>query len=119
MVLAVAGYLLRPGTPADPVYRQIDATGIRSLIDERTPLARDRCVLRWSAGPEGTTYRLRISRDDLTLVTVADRLERAEYLVPAAILAPLPPGARLLWQVDAVMPDGSRASSATFFATLP
>ena len=51
------------------------------------------------------------------LATARDQ-PKAEYRVPAAALAGLPPGARLLWQVDAVYPDGSRRTSPTFTATV-
>jgi len=117
-VLAIAGiYLLQPSSPPDDsVYRQVETTVIRSLIDEATPLPRERCILRWSPGPDGTTYRVRVSREDLTLVAVVDKLERTGYEVPASALFLLPSGARLLWQVEALTPAGVRTMSQTFIA---
>ena len=38
--------------------------------------------------------------------------------IPASALASLPPGTKLLWQVDAVRPDGSHQTSPTFTTPL-
>jgi hypothetical protein len=72
-------------------------------------------VLRWSPVPGAESYDVRISTEDLRrLVLTAQSLKTASYAIPESALAGLPPGSKLLWQVDAVFPDGSRRSSATF-----
>jgi hypothetical protein len=71
-------------------------------------------VLRWTPGPEGTTYNLQVATERLEKISEARGLTAAEYLVPEAALRMVPAGARVLWRVETVLPDGSRAGSRTF-----
>jgi hypothetical protein len=91
---------------------------IRSLLPENEPLSRHQCTLRWSAGPPGTKYDVRVVTEDAVEVAVAVGLGVNEYRVAEAKLRGLEPGARLLWRVRAVFPDGRSASSPTFISTL-
>ncbi len=100
--------------PRPSAYREADAVVVRSRIPEGRPLPRSQCTLRWSPGPAGSHYALRVATEDLTLVAVARGLEVTEYRVPETALAALPAGAKLLWQVEAQSPDGTRLSSMTF-----
>jgi hypothetical protein len=45
-------------------------------------------------------------------------LTAGEYLVPRGKLAPIPAGGKIVWQVEAVLPDGETVKSQTFLATL-
>ena len=109
--VVLATTLARP--PLSP-YREVGAVVVRSRIPEGRPLSRSQCVLRWSPGPAGSHYDLRVATEDLTILAVVRGLEATEYRIPASALAPLPAGAKLLWQVEALSPDGTRLSSMTF-----
>jgi hypothetical protein len=114
VLAAGAAIALRQRSEPAPEFREGMRGGIRSLVPETQSLPRTRCVLRWSPGPDGTTYNLTVATAGLEKVAEARGLTAASYEVPPRALASLPPGARLLWQVEAVAPDGSRATSATF-----
>jgi hypothetical protein len=99
-------------------FREGTRSDIRSLVPESVALARDRCVLRWSPGPEGTTYNVQVATERLEKISEARGSKSATYQVPAQALGSLPSGAKLLWRVEAVAPDGTRATSATFVSRL-
>lgn len=102
---------------ASPGYRSgNDSTAPVSQVAERLP--RDRFLLKWSDGPSGSTYAVRLSTENLALLFTQQDLVRPELLVPAAALERTQPGERLLWQVEARLPDGRRISSETFIVTL-
>jgi len=117
-----AGLLLAIGlyrtafNPAPPTYREAGSEAIHSLVPENQALPRQGAVLRWSPVPGAESYDVRISTEDLRLVLTAQSLKTASYAIPESALAALPPRSKLLWQVDAVFPDGSRRSSETFRA---
>jgi hypothetical protein len=114
--LLIAVGLYRTGVldPGQPTYREAGSEAIRSLLAEGQALPRQGAVLRWSPVPGAESYDVRISTEDLRLVLIAQSLKAASYPIPESALAGLPAGSKLLWQVDAVFPDGSRRSSATF-----
>lgn len=114
LVLVVVGVSVREGTEQQHQMRGGDTGTLTSLVPEAAPLKRDDCVLRWSGGPEGTRWSVRVSTEDLSLVHRADSLEQREYRVPAQVLAPVKPGTKLLWQVEARLPDGQVLRGATF-----
>lgn len=114
LALVVVGVSLRQQTDGPPVMRGADTAAIVSGVPEGAPLPREHCVLRWSGGPEGTRYSLQLSSEDLSVVHRQDSLTRNEYTVPAEVLAGLPPGTKLLWQVEARLPDGQVRRGATF-----
>ena len=75
-------------------------------------------VLRWSAGPEGARYDVRVTDTALRAIAGAAALSEPEYQVPLESLADLADGDRILWQVETVLPDGSRSTSETFSARI-
>nr|WP_255207688.1 hypothetical protein [Myxococcus sp. AM009] len=113
LVLVVVGVSL-PENPDAPSLRGRDAAGLVSCLPEDAPLRRQDCVLRWSGGTEDTRWSVRLSTEDLRLVHRADSLEQSEYRVPESVLAPLKAGTKLLWQVEARLPDGQVLRSTTF-----
>ena len=90
------------------------AGAITSEVPEATALPRDRFVLRWSGVPEATHWSVQVSSEDLKLFHRAERLAQREYTVPASVLAELPAGTRVLWQVEARLPDGGIRRGSTF-----
>ncbi|RKH54157.1 hypothetical protein [Corallococcus aberystwythensis] len=87
---------------------------IASGVPEATALPREQFVLRWSGVPQAVSWSVQVSSEDLKLFHRAERLEAREYTVPADVLGALPAGARILWQVEARLPDGSLQRSSTF-----
>ncbi|MCP3064229.1 hypothetical protein LXT21_36195 [Myxococcus sp. K38C18041901] len=113
LVLVVVAVKLPEDSDA-PNLRGQDTAGLVSRVPEDAALRRNDCVLRWSGGAEGTRWSVRLSTEDLRWVHRADSLEKSEYRVPEAVLAPLEAGTKLLWQVEARLPDGQVLRSATF-----
>jgi hypothetical protein len=107
----------QPG-PQEPAYREAQHAGIRSLLPEGQALPRQAAVLRWSPLAGAVSYDVQVSTQDLQTVAAAKGQTAAEYRIPASALAALPPGAKLLWQVDAVRPDGTHETSPTFTTPL-
>lgn len=101
-----------------PVYRAGESDWLKPDLPSGQALPRDRCLLRWSAGPQGTTYQVRVTTETLDLLARGRRLERAEFLVPASALEGLPPGASILWQVTARLGDGRTVDSETFVSRI-
>ena len=118
LLVAVGIYQTGSFGPQQPTYREAESEGIRSLLPEDQALPRQGAVLRWSPVPGAESYEVRVSTEDLRPVRTAQGLKTASYSIPESALASLPPGTKLLWQVDAVFPDGSRRSSATFSAAV-
>lgn len=98
----------------EPGYRDPRGGGMRALMAEDAPLPRAACVLRWSPVAEGARYDLRVATSTLAVVYRARGLAVTEHQVPAEALAGLPSGSRLIWQVEAVAPDGMRTASPAF-----
>ncbi|MBZ4336141.1 hypothetical protein [Corallococcus sp. AS-1-12] len=99
----------------DPARIRGGASGaITSQVPEATALPRERFVLRWSGVPQAVSWSVQVSSEDLKVFHRAERLESREYTVPPDVLAELPSGARVLWQVEARLPDGSVQRGSTF-----
>lgn len=90
---------------------------IHSLIPENQPLSRQHCLLRWS-GPEEATYNIEISTEQLEIIPTTRDLRTSAYLVPESSLAKHPAATKLIWRVEAVLPDGSSVHSMTFITML-
>jgi hypothetical protein len=102
-----------PEREAASAYRAQERDWIRPLAVEG-PLPRDRCLLRWTPGPAGTVYEVRVTTEDLEPVARGRGLDQAEYLVPPTALDRVPRGGKILWQVTAHLPDDSRVDSRSF-----
>jgi hypothetical protein len=111
---AAIGLYMRPDPPG---YRESEGPRIESLVPDDSVLPRTRFVLRWRP-LAGARYALRVTSEDLVRAHTAPGLEEAHHQVPEGFLADLPAGSRVLWQVDARLPDGSVVSSETFAVRL-
>jgi hypothetical protein len=116
-MIVVAVLTVPTRSPVDAL-RAPGGVAIASELPAGRPLARDRCVLRWSGGPPGTLYAVEAAREDLTVLLRAEAVEEPEYRIPENLLTSLPPGATLFWRVEAVLPDAKRIESPVFRATL-
>ena len=122
LVMAAALVMQFRGTGFGPVvsppeYRAPVEETVLSSLPEGTSLARDACTLRWT-GPEGATFNIRVATAEFEMLFRETGLTGTEFTVPASIIASAPPGAAILWQVEAVLPDGTTQSSKTFRVTL-
>lgn len=107
-VIAFAAAAMVVFKPAyEPVFR--DGAPQEAPLTEQT-LARDAFTLRWPAG--SGTYAVLVSDEAGRPIHRAVGLHAAELTVPPSALADLPAGARLLWQVEETLPDGSVKRSA-------
>jgi anti-sigma factor RsiW len=104
-------------TPA-PTYREGESAQVRSLLPAGQALPRQGAVLRWTPLAGAASYDVSVSTEDLRQLASAQGQTAAEYRLPEAALTGLPAGTKLLWQVEAVFPDGHRVTSATFTTPL-
>lgn len=95
-------------------FRALAESSMRSLTPEEIPLPRGETLLRWAIDGEFDSFTVRVATDDLETVSLARGLKSAEFKVPVQDLDRIPDGARLLWQVEALLPGGERVVSPTF-----
>jgi hypothetical protein len=118
-LLVAVGVYREAIVPAQaPTYREGEAAQVRSLLPAGQAVPRQGAVLRWTPLAGATSYDVSVSTEDLRQVASAQAQTAAEYRLPEAALAGLPGGAKLLWQVEAVFPDGHRVTSPTFTTLL-
>lgn len=101
----------RPTGP--PTMRDRAVYRIESLV-AADPLPGPPYRLRWSAGPEGTSYAVSVANERLEVLAEASGLDVAEYVVPEEVLESDPGLKRILWQIEASLPSGETVTSATF-----
>jgi len=109
--------------PLDPLpdsaYRDaFDGSEIESALPEDEPLRRADLALAWTGAPEGSLFAVQIADEDLNVLHMARSLTEPRYEVPEGALDTLPDGGRILWKVEAQLPDGRRVTSATFIHAL-
>jgi hypothetical protein len=116
LVLVVAAAILvqrwRPA--AVDTFRQSGPYVVESSVPSDATLPRDAFRLRWTPGPEGSRYQVRVTTEDLTVLTSASDLTAPELLVGRDLLSSVASGSRVLWQVDVTLPDGNTIQSQTF-----
>jgi hypothetical protein len=96
-----------------PVYRSLDQRRIDSALPPDVPLPRAKPVLRWTA-IAGARYHLRVLTSGLDVLEEVPDLGAPEHALSADTIRQLPPGAQLLWQVEAHMPGTASLLSPTF-----
>lgn len=104
--------------PSSPAFRGQEGDWIHPLVPEAETLPRASCLLRWTPGPTGTVYDVRVTTEDLVSIARSRGSDRAEFLVPPGSLTGLPAAARIVWQVTAHLPDGRKVDSRSFVAQL-
>jgi len=113
LAVGLVTYLVIPVEQGTPQYREgVDPLAPVSAIGSTLP--RDQFILRWSAGPAGTTYLVRLSTADLASLLVKSDVTVTELTVPSSVLTNVKTGDELLWQVEAQLPDGRRVVSQTY-----
>jgi hypothetical protein len=115
LVLTVgAALVVRIVSPDGDTLRDGGAYVVEPAVAGEPALPRDAFVLRWTAGPQGTRYHVRVTTEALEVLFTAADVPEAQVTVPAERLAGLPAGTRVLWQVEAALPSGESVSSQTF-----
>jgi hypothetical protein len=116
LFLAVAaGIAVQLWQPAgESTFRDPGQYAIESLVTPETVLPRDAFRLRWTPGPEGSRYQVRVTTEDLNVLANAPDLTTPELVVGSDVLSSVPPGSRVFWQVDAMLPQGNTIQSPTF-----
>jgi hypothetical protein len=119
LVAVGVGLVLQLSSPTvEDTFRDSDRYVVDSLVSSDTALPRDAFRLRWAPGPEGSRYHVRVTTQDLTVLTTASDLLTPELVVASDRLATLPSGSQVFWQVDVVLPEGNTVSSQTFVVTV-
>jgi hypothetical protein len=117
LAVGVVTYLALPVGDQTPQYRDAtESLAPTSLVTGSLP--RDRFVLRWSPGPQGSTYSVRLSTADLAPLLAQQDIASTELLIPASALAKVKSGDQLLWQVEVHLPNGQQIPSETYVVTL-
>ena len=117
LVLMLSGVMvlrLRDRWTEAPAYRIPEPRAITSLLSRDHVLPRSSCVLRWASGLTDARFNIRVTDEDLNPLASGDGLITGEFLVPQSALEGLPGGAKVLWRLDVLGPDGIRSSSPTF-----
>jgi hypothetical protein len=113
-----AGLVYQRSAPSDNTLRSSEEYRIESLVPREASLPRDAFRLRWTAGPAGSRYAVRVTTEDLRVLATASDLAVPELGVESAQLSSVTSGARVFWQVDVTLPGGERVSSQTFVVQL-
>ena len=100
--------------PGDADVIRGASPALTANLPEGAVCERAACRLSWSDAGDGARYTVRVTTGDLAPVAVATGLAEPAFTIPASDLQALAPQADVLWQVEAVLPDGRRLSSATF-----
>ncbi len=97
--------------------RSGETTQITSRLSD-SELPREAFILRWSGPQAELRYDLQVTREDLAPVATAQGLSSAtnevEFQVAAEQLAAVPPGGKILWRVETILPSGVQLASETF-----
>lgn len=91
--------------------------GVRSLLPS-TPRPRSKLVLEWSAYPGALRYQVTLASADLHVLFQKQGVTGTRVEVPEAALTSVPPGAQLIWEVEAILADGRAIRSPAFDLTL-
>ena len=117
LAVGLTTYFVRQGPEESPQYRDA-AHRLAPVSRTGDKLSRNSAALRWSPGPKGSTYAVRLTTADLVLVLEKQDITSVELAVPAAVLEKMRSGEQLLWQVEVRLPDGQRIESETYVVTL-
>ena len=114
LVSTAVGVVWLLNGPSGDEFRAAPDYVVESLVPADMPLPREAFRLRWTPGPTGSRYQIRVTTDDLQLLAMPVDLTAAETVLDPAVLANVPAGATVLWQVDVLLPTGQRITSPTF-----
>lgn len=114
LVSVAVGLMVQRSASRDDVFRDTARYAVEALVPSDAVLPRDAFRLRWSPGPADARYQVRVTTEELRVLTTMTDLTAPEAVVDPSVLASVPSGSRVLWQVDATLPGGETVSSRTF-----
>jgi hypothetical protein len=114
LLAASVVFVSRRDHSGDTTFRDPGRPAIASLVPTDRALPKAAFQLRWSPGPQDSRYQVRVTTEDLRLLTTVGDLTRPEVVIDAASLSDVPEGSRILWQVEVTLPSGERVVSPTF-----
>lgn len=100
--------------PEGDIVERGPPTQIEPRVPDGSALPRRNFLLAWEPGPEGATYKVLVTRSDLTVVDRASGLEEPRYRVPEQALTGVAANTELLWRVEMTLPSGRRVASPAF-----
>jgi hypothetical protein len=100
---------------SNDTFRDPDHYVIEPLVAADATLPRDAFRLRWTPGPPDSRYQVQVTTEDLQVLTTVQNLTVPELALEPDLLSSVPPGGRVLWQVEVTLPgrEGT-VSSRTF-----
>jgi hypothetical protein len=118
----VLGTVVLIQSPTDdlwrPSFRSAERVEIRSMTPDARPLPRHDGALEWSSAGPGARYDLEVSLESLEPLLTERGLESTRFVLPESVLARVPEGGRIVWRVEAHLPDGGRMISPAFVDTV-
>jgi hypothetical protein len=119
IALTVAGGLVvSRQAPQPDTFRSAGAGGVEPVAGADEALPRASFRLAWRELPEGSRAAVRVTGEDLRVLATFTDVTAASVRVPPEALDALQPGARVFWQVDVILPSGTRVTSETFVARI-
>jgi hypothetical protein len=112
--LAIGAVMVLRYQPSAGALRDSGVYTIESRLADGMSLPRDGFRLQWNPGPQDARYQVRITTEDLRLLTAVADLTEPEVIVSPATLANVAAGSRIFWQVEGLLPGGERIVSPTF-----
>jgi hypothetical protein len=104
--------VLRPSPPGSPAVERGNGAGIVLRAESPPVQAASEALLRWSEVPGASSYNVTVLTPDLVVLHQAVGVSARELRLPEGVRQRA--GAGLLWNVDAVLPDGRTVASPTF-----
>lgn len=105
--------VVRPAPPGPPSVERGSGASPRVRAESPGLQPAREAVLRWSEVPGARSYNVTVLTQNLTVVHQATGLSARELRLPEAV-GQSAAGGELLWNVDAVLPDGRTVASPTF-----
>jgi hypothetical protein len=119
LIGASIAIVFRLSPSREETFRDADHYVVEPLVQADATLPRNAFRLRWRPGPPESRYRVRVTTEDLQVLTDVPDLPVPELVVDPALLSSVAPGSRVLWQVDVTLPAGESISSQTFSVRVP
>ncbi|HVP60415.1 MAG TPA: hypothetical protein VMT11_07645 [Myxococcaceae bacterium] len=105
--------VFRPAPPHPPPVERGSGSGPTVQAESPRMQPAGGAVLRWSEVPGASSYNVTVLTQDLVVVHQAVGLAGRELKLPEGV-GQRAAGGGLLWNVDAVLPDGRTVASPTF-----
>jgi len=105
--------VLRPAPPRPAPVERGNGRAVTVRAESSAVQPAGEAVLRWSEVPGATSYNVTVLTPDLVVVHQAVGVAAHELRLPQGV-GQRAAGGGLLWNVDAVLPDGRTVASPTF-----